>query len=427
MSWWVMAFFLAAGLLGMPLAFALGAAAIGGLWMSNVDFNMLPQRMMAAVNSFPLMAIPLFMVAGELMIKGGIMEQMVAFSNALVGRVRGGLAQVAMLAGAILSLVSGTAVSDAAALSSTLGPELKKKYGLGFSTAVIAASANLGPIIPPSAAMIVYAYLAGSTVSIAALFVAAAIPSVIITAVFMFQCWWIAKKRDFPLEGEPFSFGRLARETWRASLSLAMPIVCLGGIIGGVFTATEGAAIAVVLALPIGFFVTRKLKLSHLPDILYRSALMSGVVAALIAFASTVTFLLTVDLLPQQLAAWMKSITTDPTMFLLLVAVMLLIVGMFLESNAAYIMLVPLFHPIAIAYGIDPTLFAFLFVLNLIIGMMTPPVGVVLFVIQGMTGIKMGELVRHCMPFIVSQYALLLACIFFPALVTWLPRLMGYR
>ena len=201
-----MALFLVVGLFGMPLAFALGVAAIGGLWLSDVDFNMLPQRMMSSVNSFPLMAIPLFMVAGELMIKGGIMEQMIAFANALVGRVRGGLAQVAMLAGAILSLVSGTAVSDAAALSATLGPSLTKKYGLGFSTAVIAASANLGPIIPPSAAMIVYAYLAGSSVSIAALFVASAIPSVIITAVFMFQCWWIARKRNYPVEGEPFSF-----------------------------------------------------------------------------------------------------------------------------------------------------------------------------------------------------------------------------
>jgi tripartite ATP-independent transporter DctM subunit len=331
-----------------------------------------------------------------------------------------------MLSGAILSLVSGTAVSDAAALSATMGPELKKKYGLGFSTAVIAASANLGPIIPPSAAMILYAYLAGSSVSIAALFIAAALPSVIITAVFMFQCWWIARKRNYPLEGEPFSLRRLARETWRASLSLGLPIFCLGGIIGGAFTATEGAAMAVIGALAIGFFVTRELKLRDLPEILYRSALMSGVVAALIAFASTVTFLLTVDLLPQQLAEWTRSITTDPTMFLLLVAAILLVVGMFLESNAAYIMLVPLFHPIALKYGIDPTLFAFLFVLNLIIGMMTPPVGVVLFVIQGMTGIKMGDLVRACLPFIASQYALLVACIFFPALVTWLPKLMGY-
>lgn len=426
MSTWVMLVFAVAALAGMPLAFALGVAALFGLVIADVDFGMLPTRMMNAVNSFPLMSIPLFMVAGELMIKGGIMERMILFANALVGRVRGGLAQVAMLAGAILSLVSGTAVSDAAALSSTVGPELKKRYGLGFSTAVIAASANLGPIIPPSAAMIVYAYMAGSSVSIGALFVAAAIPSVIITAVFMAQCWWIAKRRNYPLTGEPFTIRRLARATSASWLTLALPIGVIAGIIGGAFTATEGAAIAVVGALFLGFFVTRELKLSDLPEILYRSAVMSGVVAAMIAFASTVTFLLTVDLLPQALAEWLRSVTSSPIVFNLLVAVLLLVVGMFLESNAAYIMLVPLLHPIAMSYGIDPTHFAFLFVLNLIIGMMTPPVGVVLFVICGMTGIKMGELVRHCMPFIVSQYLLLIACIFFPPLVTWLPKQLGY-
>jgi tripartite ATP-independent transporter DctM subunit len=360
------------------------------------------------------------------MIKGGIMEQMILFANALVGRVRGGLAQVAMLAGAILSLVSGTAVSDAAALSSTVGPELKKHYGLGFSTAVIAASANLGPIIPPSAAMIVYAYMAGSSVSIGALFVAAVIPSVIITAVFMGQCWWIARRRGFPVTGEPFTVKRLVHATKVSWLTLALPIGVIWGIIGGAFTATEGAAIAVVGALFLGFFVTRRLALRDLPEVLYRSAVMSGVVAAMIAFASTVTFLLTVDLLPQQLAEWLQSITKDPLVFNLLVALLLLVVGMFLESNAAYIMLVPLLHPIALTYGIDPTHFAFLFVLNLIIGMMTPPVGVVLFVICGMTGIRMGELVKHCMPFIVSQYVLLVACIVWPPLVTWLPKAMGY-
>jgi tripartite ATP-independent transporter DctM subunit len=268
--------------------------------------------------------------------------------------------------------------------------------------------------------------MAGSSVSIGGLFVAAVIPSVLITAVFMFQCWWTAKRRKFPLTGDPFSVKRVAVETKRSFLTLAMPIVCLGGIIGGAFTATEGAAIAVVFALAIGFFVTRKLRLKDIPEVLYRSAIMSGVVGAMIAFASTVTFLLTVDLLPQALADWLRSVTSSPIVFNLLVAVLLVVVGMFLESNAAYIMLVPLLHPIALQYGIDPTHFAFLFVLNLIIGMMTPPVGVVLFVICGMTGIKMGELVRHCMPFIVSQYALLLVCLFFPPLVTWLPKLVGY-
>jgi tripartite ATP-independent transporter DctM subunit len=413
-------------LAGMPLAFALGMAALLGLLLSGVDFGVLPTRMMNAVNSFPLMSIPLFMIAGELMIKGGIMEQMIAFANALVGRVRGGLAQVAVLAGSILSLVSGTAVSDAAALSSTIGPSLRKVYGLGFSTAVVAAAANLGPIIPPSAAMIVYAFMAGSSVSIGALFVAAIVPGVIMTCIYLVLVWWIAKRRNYPMTGEPFTVRRLASATRTSGLTLLMPIAVIGGIIGGAFTATEGAAIAVTLALLIGFFVTRRLKASDLPEVLYRAAVMSGVVAAMIAFASTVTFLLTVDLLPQRLADAMRAFTSDPLVFLLLVAALLIVVGMFLESNAAYIMLVPLLHPIALSYGIDGTHFAFTFVLNLVIGMLTPPVGVVLFVIAGMTGIRMGELVRHCLPFIAAQYLLLVACILFPSIVTWLPRTLGY-
>jgi tripartite ATP-independent transporter DctM subunit len=413
-------------LAGMPLAFALGMAALLGLLLSGVDFSVLPTRMMNAVNSFPLMSIPLFMIAGELMIKGGIMEQMIAFANALVGRVRGGLAQVAVLAGSILSLVSGTAVSDAAALSSTIGPSLRKVYGLGFSTAVVAAAANLGPIIPPSAAMIVYAFMAGSSVSIGALFVAAIVPGIIMTCIYLVLVWWIAKRRNYPMTGEPFTVRRLASATRTSGLTLLMPIAVISGIIGGAFTATEGAAIAVTLALLIGFFVTRRLKVSDLPEVLYRAAVMSGVVAAMIAFASTVTFLLTVDLLPQRLADAMRAFTSDPLVFLLLVALLLIVVGMFLESNAAYIMLVPLLHPIALSYGIDGTHFAFTFVLNLVIGMLTPPVGVVLFVIAGMTGIKMGELVKHCLPFILAQYLLLLACILFPSIVTWLPRTLGY-
>jgi tripartite ATP-independent transporter DctM subunit len=404
MSTLVMGVFVVAAVLGMPLAFALGAGTIAGLMMGSVDFNMLPTRMVSALDSFPLLSIPLFMAAGELMIKAGIMEQMIDFSNAFIGRVRGGLAQVAMVAGAILSAVSGSAVSDASALASTLHPSLKKLYGAGFSTAVISASANLGPIIPPSGAMIVYAYMAGPTVSVGALFMAGMIPGILITAVFMFQCWWIAKKRNYPADGQPVSVKNIVVQTKRSFVTLMMPIVCIGGIVGGAFTATEGAAIGVVFALIIGFGITGKLKLADLPDVLLRSAIMTGIVGAMIAFASAVTFLLTVDMLPQQLTVFIRSLTTDPLMFNLLVAVLLLVVGMFLESNAAYIMLVPLLHPIALSYGIDPTLFAFLFVLNLVIG----------------------ELVKEVMPFILSMYAMLLLCMFYPPLVTWLPKVLGY-
>jgi tripartite ATP-independent transporter DctM subunit len=426
MSLAVMLVFVAAALAGMPLAFALGTGALAGLWVSGVDTNMLPPRMMNAINSFPLMSIPFFMVAGELMIKAGIMERLVEFANAFIGRVRGGLAQVTMLSGAGLAAVSGAAVADASALSATLTPSLRKVYGLGFSTAIIAAAANLGPIIPPSAAMIVYAFMAGSSVSVGGLFMAGVVPGLILTAMLMILCWAIARMRAYPLTGEPISLRNILAQLRRSLLIFLMPVVVIGGIVGGAFTATEGAAIAVVYALLIGFFVTRRLRLADLPEVLFRAAVMSAVVGAMIAFASAVTFLLTVDMLPQQLSELIRSLTSDPLVFNLMVALMLLVVGMFLESNAAYIMLVPLFHPIALEFGIDPLHFGFLFVFNLVIGMLTPPVGVVLFVVCGITGIRMGELTRHVLPFIVSMYALLAVCMLFPPLVTALPKALGY-
>jgi tripartite ATP-independent transporter DctM subunit len=205
-----------------------------------------------------------------------------------------------------------------------------------------------------------------------------------------------------------------------------MPVVVIGGIVGGAFTATEGSAIAVVYALGVGFFVTRQLKLRDLPEAMVRTAITSAVVGAMIAFASVVTYMLTLDLLPQKLTTLIQSMTSSPIVFLLLVAAVLFVVGMFLESNAAYIMLVPLLHPIALKYGIDPLHFGFLFVFNLVIGMLTPPVGVVLFVVCGITGLKLGELVKHVWPFIAIMYGLLAVCMVFPPLVLTVPKLLGY-
>jgi tripartite ATP-independent transporter DctM subunit len=411
---------------GLPIAFAMGVAALGALWASGVDFSMVPQRMMHAVNSFPLMSIPFFMLAGELMIKAGIVERLIALANALVGRVRGGMAQVTMLSGAGLATVSGAAVSDASALSSILVPSLAKIYDRGFAAALVAAAANLGPIIPPSGAMIVYAFMAGSSVSVGGMFMAGVVPGLIITVGFMALCSWIATRRGWAVTGEPFRIAHVLSELRRSVIVLAMPVIVIGGIVGGAFTATEGAAIAVIYALAIGFFVTRKLEVSDLPGIVVRAAITSAVVGALIAFASIITYLMTVDLLPQQLSAGLRALTTDPIVFLLLVSLLLFVVGMFLESNAAYIMLVPLLHPIALLYGIDPLHFGFLFVLNLVIGMLTPPVGVVLFVVCGVTGVSMRELVKNAWPFITLMYAVLLLCMFFPSVVTTLPRALGY-
>ena len=426
MSLTILLVFFAAALLGMPLALSLGASAVAGLLVSDVDLNLLPSRMMSSVNAFPLMSIPFFILAGELMLKAGMMERLIDLANAAIGRVRGGLAHVTIFAGLGLSTVSGAAVADASALGSTLLPSLKKHYGTGFSAAVCAAAANLGPIIPPSGAMIVYAFMAGPTVSVGGLFMAGIVPGLILVVLMMILVSVIAKRRNFPLTGEAFSLQRIGHELKRSFIIFLMPVVVIGGIVGGAFTATEGSAVAVVYALAIGFFVTRRLSLRDLPEALVRTAITSAVVGAMIAFASVVTYMLTIDMLPAKLLVLIQQLTSSPLGYLLLVSALLFIVGMFLESNAAYIMLVPLLHPIAIKFGIDPLHFGFIFVFNLVIGMLTPPVGVVLFVICGVSGLTLGELTKHVWPFVAAMYGLLLVCLFFPALVLTLPRALGY-
>jgi len=426
MSLSVMLVFLGAALLGMPLAFALGLGAVAGVLESGFPLNMLPTRMMNAVNAFPLMSIPFFVLAGELMLKAGIMERLIDLANAAIGRVRGGLGHVTVLAGMGLSTVSGAAVADASALGSTMLRPLERHYGRGFSAAVIAASANLGPIIPPSGAMIVYAYMAGSTVSVGGLFLSGVIPGLLLVLGMLTMCSVIAHARGLPLTGEAFSARRVLSELRRSFIVLMMPVVVIGGIVGGAFTATEGSAVAVVYALAVGFLVTRRLRLADLPEAIGATVVTTAVVGAMIAFASAVTYMLTIDLFPQKLAAWLKGVTTDPLTFMALVAVVLVVVGCFLESNAAYIMLVPLLHPIAVDYGVDPLHFGFLFLFNLVIGMLTPPVGVVLFVVCGLARMPVGEIARHVWPFVAFMYGLLGACMLVPGLVLWLPRAAGF-
>jgi tripartite ATP-independent transporter DctM subunit len=426
MTYVVVITFLVLALLRMPLAFALGFASLGGLYMAEIEFLVLPQRMMHAVDNFPLMAIPLFMLAGELMVSAGIMQRLIDFANSIVGRVHGGLAHVTILSGMILAAVSGAAVASASALGSTLVPALRKHYDPGYSSAVIASAANLGPIIPPSNAMIVYALMAGSSVSVGGLFMAGVVPGLILTVAFMALASYISYRRGFSLTGDGFDLRNVLRQTRKAFIIFMMPVIVVGGIVAGIFTATEGAAIAVVYALFIGFFVTRVLKLSDLPGACFRAAVTAAMVGALIAFAATVTFVFTIDLVPLRLSQFIQGLTGNPIVFILLVMVVLIVVGMFIESNAAYIMLVPLFAPIALAYGIDPLFFGFLFVLNLVAGMMTPPVGVLLFVMCGITRIPMTDLIRSVWPFVALQYVVLLLCLAFPEIVTALPRFLGF-
>tara|TARA_R110001583_G_scaffold105494_1_gene253213 strand:+ start:27406 stop:28686 length:1281 start_codon:yes stop_codon:yes gene_type:complete len=418
--------FLALALIGMPLAFALGLASLIGLLAGGIDLSVMPQRMLHAVDSFPLMAIPLFMLAGELMVRSGIMRLLIEFADALVGRLHGGLAHVAIVAGMILAAVTGAAVASASALGSTLVPSMRKSYDDGYSSAVIASAANLGAIIPPSNAMIVYALMAGSSVSVGGLFMSGIVPGIILTLGFMALSSFISWRRGFKLTGNRLNARDLALRTWKALPVLLMPVVVVGGIIGGVFTATEGAGISVFYAFVIGMFVTRELKLSDLPDALFRAAVSAAMVGALIAFAAAVTFIFTIDMVPARIAGLLQSVTSSPEMFLILVMLILVTVGMFIESNAAYIMLVPLFAPVAVSFHIDPLLFGFLFVFNLVIGMVTPPVGIVLFVMSGITKLPMARLIRNIWPYVLLQYGVLVLCMLFPDIVTALPRAMGY-
>ncbi|MBI1963043.1 MAG: TRAP transporter large permease [Candidatus Rokubacteria bacterium] len=419
--------FFATALVGVPIAFSLGlSSAVAVLVSSDLPLRMIPERMVAAVDSFPLLAIPLFMLAGELMESAGILSRLVEFARVLVGHIRGGLAHVCVICEMILSGVTGTAVGDAAALASVfLGP-MRQEYDEEFGAGVVAAAANIGPIIPPSAAMIVYAIMAGSSVSIAGLFLAGLVPGILIAIGMMVLAWAIARRRGYPVSGARPRARDVAVRTWKALPVLLMPVVVIGGMVAGVFTATEAAAVAVVYALAVGFLVTRELRPAHLWPALVRSGTTTSIVVVLIALASGVTFLLTVAQVPAAVAAFLTSVTTSPTVFLTLVMLFLLVVGMFLESNAAYIMLVPILHPIAVQYGIDPLHFGFVFVLNLVIGMLTPPVGVVLFVVASLSGLTMERLVRGVWPFVLLQFAVLFLCVYFPSLYMWVPRLFGY-
>jgi tripartite ATP-independent transporter DctM subunit len=255
---------------------------------------------------------------------------------------------------------------------------------------------------------------------------AGVVPGLLMAAGMMVLCSYIAHRRGYPMTGVAFSIRNVLREARRSAIIFMMPVVVLGGIVGGAFTATEGAAVAVAYALFIGFFVTRRLRLRDLPHAMFQAALVSSILGILIACASAMTFLFTVDLIPLWLTQFLQALTRDPHVFLTLVMLVLLVVGMFIEANAAYIMLVPLLAPIAMTYGIDPLHFGFLFVLNMVIGGLTPPVGILLFVLSGITGISMAELVRNVWPFILVQAGVLVLCAIFPGIVLWLPRLMGY-
>ncbi len=426
-------------LLGTPIGFALGITAVLSLAkMGGVEqlpillnpgsdvfiFKMVSQRFYAGLDMFTLMAMPFFIFAGAIMNKSGITHRLVKFSNTLVGHLRGGLAHANIVASIFFSGMTGAAVSDTAAIGTMLIPAMEEDgYDKDFSAAVTAASSIIGPTIPPSNMMVIYGSL--MSVSIAGLFAAGFVPGLLIALFLMILSGFIAKKRRYPKSGRS-GLKQIMMATKDAILPLLMPVIILGGILSGIFTPTEAAAVAVGYAFIIGFFVLRTLKLKDIPDLLYQTGKTTGVVFRIIGSASILGWILTMERVPEAVAAGFLRVSNNPHIILLLILVLMLIVGMFMDIAAALIILGPILHPIAVNnLGINPIHFGIIMVLSLNLALMTPPVGACLFVACNISKLSLEALTRAIWPFIVVEVIALFIIAYWSDLVLFFPRLVG--
>ncbi|GIX08531.1 TRAP transporter large permease [Elioraea sp.] len=408
--------------LGLPLFAGLGLASFGFVWLSGIPLGIVAQKMAQAANSFPLLAAPLFILMGNVMNASGVTERIFGFAHAVVGWMRGGLCHANIVASVIFAGMSGSAVADAGGVG-TIEIKAMRDAGYDVETAasVTAASATIGPIIPPSLPMVIYAVAAD--VSIGGLFLAGVIPGLMMAGALMAMVTVLARRRGLPRA----PFGGPAA-VWRAfasaALSLATPAILFGGMISGLFTPTEAAAVAAAYALLLGLVVYRTLPLAALPRLLAETVETTGVVLALLMTATALAWCLSLSRIPQMLGPAIVAAVGDPTLFLLAVNVLLLLVGTVMEAIAAMLVLVPILVPAAAGFGIDPIHFGLVFVLNLMIGTITPPVGVVLFVTARVAGLPFDRLARAILPWLAPLVTVLLAVTLHPPLATWLPRLV---
>jgi tripartite ATP-independent transporter DctM subunit len=416
--------FLACMVLGIPIAFCLGITAAVSLVMLDLPLGVVAQRIFTGIDSFPLMAVPFFVLAGDLMNYGGTTMRLVRFSNALVGWVRGGLAHTNIVASMFLAGISGSAVADASAIGGILIPGMVKEgYDVDFSAAVTASASTMGPIIPPSILMVIYGVTTG--VSIGALFAAGFIPGVLIGFSLMAVAYVIARKRNYP-KLAMMSLPEFVIAFRKAIFALLAPVIILGGILAGVFTPTEAAAVAVAYAFFVGIFVFRELRMADIPRILVQSGVTTSVLLLVIGTANVLAWVLSAEQIPQRIAQTMLGISRDPYFILLLLNLFLLVVGMFMEGGAAIIILAPVLAQVAQSVGLHPLHFGFVMVLNLVIGLLTPPLGVCLFVACSIARISLAELVKAILPFLLVEIGVLFLVSYFPMVALWIPKLLGY-
>jgi tripartite ATP-independent transporter DctM subunit len=407
---------------GLPIALAMMGSSLLVILIEGIPLSVVAQRVITGVQSFPLLAIPLFTLAGTLMNESGISERLFAFTRGFVGHIRGGLAQTAVVGNVFLSGISGSSVADCAATSRVFVPQLAKAgYGQGFAAALCAACATLGPIIPPSILMVIYAWQAN--ISLGDLFWAGVIPGLVMAAAMLAMTGWIARRRNYPKD-EAFSLAGLWQGFKGALWALLMPVLILVGFRMGVFTATEIAGVAAAYSLLVGMFVYRTVKLSQLPRILLNTARETAVILLIVAGAAPFSWILGIEQAPQMIAQALQAATDSPWVVLLLLNVVLLLLGCFMETIAIMIILVPILIPVLTHFGIDLTHFGIVLLVNLTIGQLTPPIGVLLFVSSSVTRIRLGEVIREVWPYVGVLIAALLLLTFWPALSLWLPGTM---
>ncbi|MEZ4700910.1 MAG: TRAP transporter large permease [Rhodothermales bacterium] len=413
--------------LGVPIAYSIGLSTVATMLMAiqtDPSLTTMAQRMATGLNSFALLAIPFFVLAGQLMNRGGLARRLIDFAKALLGTLPGGLAHVNIVAAMLFGAISGSAVAAVSAIGGVLGPRMEEEgYDREFSAAINITSATTGLLIPPSNVLIVYS-LASGGVSIAALFLAGYLPGILVGLGLMLVAAVFAVRKKYPVS-ERTPIAMVFRKLWEALPSLLLIVVVIGGIIGGVFTATEAAAVAVLYALVLGF-AYREISVSDLPKIFVDSAATTGIVMLLIGTSIGMSWIMAFENIPQNVTASLVALTDNPVIILLIINMILLAVGTFMDMTPAVLIFTPIFLPIATRIGIDPIHFGIIMVLNLCVGLCTPPVGSVLFVGVGVAQTTIAKVIRPLLPMFVAMVVALLLVTYIPAISLWLPSLFGF-
>ena len=414
-------------MIGLPVFFGLLAAPGLLLWLNGQprDLALLYRNVYNGMDSFPLMAIPFFMLAGVLMNRGGITSRLVEFSQAIMGHFRGGLAHVNILSSMLFAGLSGSAVADTSAIGSMLVPAMVKNgYTRKFSAAITAASSVIGPIIPPSGIMIIYSYVMGE--SVAALFLAGIIPGILVGLGLMLMTWVMAQRYDFPVATKRATWSERGNASIKAFFPLLTPLIILGGILGGIFTPTEASAVAVAYALIVSLFILKSMTVRDLPKVLTEAAMVSSVVLLLVGAAMAFKTVVSLSHAPEILAAWILGLSDNPLILLFLINLLLFVVGMFLDAGPAIIILAPILGPIFINLGVHAVHFAIIMSVNLTVGLATPPMGLVLFVASSVSGERIESISKAILPFLLVEVVVIFMITYIPAVSLAIPRYFGF-